>query len=250
MKRWLLKLTIFVLFILSVGILASADPINTKYGMPRAEHVIDKGYYVISYNYDYKIPNFVAYHLSKYDLVRKLKRSGRWKEETAVPVEYRATSADYRRSGYDKGHLCPSADMSRSLKSMQATFCYSNCAPQVGRGFNRDIWEKLEEKVRTWAKEKGEVWIYTGVFFDHSGSHEYIGNHVGVPEHWYKIVFCPPDQVIAFELDNKAYPDRNFMQYMTPVKQIEKETGLDFLNKVDKKIQDRIEALKENGEWN
>ena len=249
MKRWLLKLTVFVLFSLSVGIFASADSINTKYGMPKAEHVIDKGYYAISYNYEYKVPNFVAYHLSRIDLLRKLKRSGRWKVDLAVPAEYQATSSDYRRSGYDKGHLCPSADMVRSPKAMQATFCYSNCAPQVGRGFNRDIWEKLEEKVREWAQEKGDVWIYTGVFFDRSDD-KYIGNHVGVPEHWYKIVFCPPDQVVAFEMDNKAYPDNNFRQYEVPVKEIEKETGLEFLDKVDKKTRDRIEALKENGEWN
>lgn len=250
MKKRLLKLTFLSLFYLSTGTLASADPFNTKYGMPKAEHVIDKGYYVISYNYNYKIPNFVAYHLSKADLTSTFKRNGRWKAETAIPVEYRATSSDYSRSGYDKGHLCPSADMARSLDSMQATFVYSNCAPQVGRGFNRDIWEKLEEKVRKWAKEKGDVWIYTGVFFDSSGNHKYIGKQIGVPEHWYKIVFSPPDQVIAFEMDNKAYPDKNFMQYITPVKEIEKETGLDFLNKLDKKTQDRIEAMKENGEWN
>lgn len=224
--------------------------INGKWGLPSEDNLIDKGTYVISYNNDYKIPNWVCYHLSKSDLNNTLKRSGQWKVEKDVAPEYQATGKDYSKSGYDKGHLCPSADMARSLKTMQATFVYSNCAPQVGAGFNRGIWKNLEDQVRTWTKDKGEVWIYTGVFFDKGVDPKTIGNHVGVPPHWYKIVFAPPSSLIAFQFDNKVYKGQDFKAEEIPVKTIEQETGLSFLENLDKKTRDQIEAQKESGDWN
>jgi endonuclease G, mitochondrial len=235
--------------------LAASSPVDTgingQWGLPSDENLIDKGTYVISYNNDYKIPNWVCYHLSKSDLDHTLKRNGQWKVEKDVAPEYQATSADYSKSGYDKGHLCPSADMVRSLKAMQATFVYSNCAPQVGAGFNRAIWMYLETQVRKWAQDKGEVWIYTGVFFDKDGEPKTIGpHHVGIPPHWYKIVFSPPNSLVAFQFDNKAYKGRDFKAEEIPVKTIEQETGLSFLDKLDKKTRDKIEAQKESGDWN
>eukprot|EP01047_Picozoa_sp_COSAG01_P044704 COSAG01_NODE_4066_length_5385_cov_159.277336_3_plen_73_part_00 len=51
---------------------------------------------------------------------------------------FRAKLSDYRRSGYDRGHMCAAADMKASQHSMDSTFLLTNIAPQVGEGFNRD----------------------------------------------------------------------------------------------------------------
>jgi len=259
MKKYLL----FILLMPSFLFGATTLSIHEKYGLPSDENLIKKGTYILSYDLDYKIPNWVAYHLSKADLENTLTRSGTWKVETKVDSEYRAKASDYSKSGYDKGHLCPSADMARSAKTMQSTFCYSNCAPQVGKGFNRDMWEMLEEQVRAWAKAKKDVWIFAGVYFDPDNPNgegdstvKTIGNGVGVPPHWYKIIYAPngpspnDDEVIAFEFENIAYPDTKFREHEVTVRQIEDETGLDFLNKLPKAVQDKLETKKEVETWN
>ncbi len=62
-----------------------------------------------------------------------------------------ATPADYRSSGYDRGHLVPAADMAFSAEAMSATFVMSNISPQA-RNFNNGVWRELEELTRSWAK--------------------------------------------------------------------------------------------------
>lgn len=62
------------------------------------------------------------------------------------------TLADYSGSGYDRGHLCPAADMKLNQTSMSETFFLSNMSPQ-GAGFNRGIWSSVEDQVRKWAIE-------------------------------------------------------------------------------------------------
>jgi endonuclease G, mitochondrial len=146
---------------------------------------------------------------------------------------------------------------------MQSTFVYSNCAPQVGKGFNQAMWKYLEDQVREWAKEKGDVWIFTGVYFEPDDSNGVgdsnvttIGNGVGVPPHWYKVVYAPngpspaDDELIAFKFENKAYTGKDFKAHEVTVRQIEDETGLDFLNKLSKAVQDKLETKKEVGSWN
>jgi endonuclease G len=54
---------------------------------------------------------------------------------------------DYEKSGYDRGHLAPAADMGFSKITMAESFYYSNMSPQVP-GFNRGIWKQLEEQTR------------------------------------------------------------------------------------------------------
>jgi len=72
-----------------------------------------------------------------------------------------ATNVDYQGSGYDRGHLAPAGDMSWSSQTMEESFFYSNMSPQVP-GFNRGIWERLEDQVREWAIENQDIYVVTG----------------------------------------------------------------------------------------
>lgn len=49
----------------------------------------------------------------------------------SVHVFHRATNADYRGSGFDRGHLAAAANHKWSQKAMEDTFYLSNVAPQV-----------------------------------------------------------------------------------------------------------------------
>ena len=72
-----------------------------------------------------------------------------------------ATTGDYRRSGYDRGHLAPAADMAFSRQTMADSFFMSNMSPQKP-AFNREIWKDLEALVRSFAITEQKIVVVTG----------------------------------------------------------------------------------------
>jgi len=76
-----------------------------------------------------------------------------------------AVLADYKGSGYDRGHLCPAGDMKLDQHAMDETFFMSNLSPQTP-AFNRDKWRELEEQVRKWGRQYDMTFIATGPILD------------------------------------------------------------------------------------
>lgn len=54
-------------------------------------------------------------------LTKAAKRGDDFREDPEIPTGS-ATLADYRRSGYDRGHLAPAADMAFSVRTMSDSF--------------------------------------------------------------------------------------------------------------------------------
>ena len=78
----------------------------------------------------------------------------------------KAYSNDYTKSGYDRGHMAPAADMKWSKQAMAESFYMSNICPQKPQPEPRRL-EDLEEKSRQWAKKYGAVYIACGPVYDH-----------------------------------------------------------------------------------
>ena len=78
--------------------------------IPRQEQIIRHKGYTVSYNKDLKIPNWVSYELTRQETKGKEKRGDNFIADPLVKGAI-ATNADYARSGYDKGHMAPAADM-------------------------------------------------------------------------------------------------------------------------------------------
>lgn len=111
--------------------------------------LIYRSAYVTSYNRRDRNPNWVAEHLTVDSLKRGDdvdRQKSNFKEDDGVPPQFRAKLADYFRSGFDRGHMVPAADVRNSQVSMDETFYLTNIAPQVGEGFNRDC--KITEMMR------------------------------------------------------------------------------------------------------
>jgi endonuclease G len=73
-------------------------------------------------------------------------------------------SADYRnykKSGYDKGHLCRAGDRNFNKEAFDETFYTSNISPQK-HDFNSGIWNTLEQKVSYWAIKYESIYVVTG----------------------------------------------------------------------------------------
>ena len=124
------------------------------------EQIIYHTGFTLSYNEAHEQASWVAYELTSNELIKKVNRSDNFKQDPKVETGS-ALLSDYVRSGYDRGHLAPAADMSWSQITMEESFYMSNISPQKP-GFNRGIWKKLESYVRQWAYDNESIYVVTG----------------------------------------------------------------------------------------
>ena len=147
--RWNFLLLIYILFSL-FGLSAAEPPQydNLALGIPgKCDTLIDRPGYALGYIEYHEQAAFVIYKLTAREaLTKEAQRTNRFRRDPEIPTGS-ATTADYRRSGYDRGHLAPAADMAFSVQTMADSFFMSNMSPQKP-AFNRGIWKRLEEQVR------------------------------------------------------------------------------------------------------
>ena len=202
--------------------------------------VIQHTIYALSYNETHEQADWVAYKLYKNSINDSVKRKDDFRIDPKV-ITSSATLSDYKKSGYDRGHLAPAKAMSFSKETMSESFYMSNMSPQKP-SFNRGIWKKLEEKVRSWILISDSLYVVTGPVLDKKlGS---IGvNNVSIPRAYYKAILrFKNSQImgIGFLLNNKksSLPLNSFT---TPIDSIEIVTGLDFFYQLNDSIENRVE---------
>lgn len=138
----------------------------------------------------------------------QMKRMGEF-HESDQPQNTRAWLSDYRRSGFDRGHMAPSADMS-NMRSQQESFNLINIVPQ-NHEQNAGVWANIEHAVRGLAR-KEPVYVITGVLFE-GAQVGFLQNRVGIPTHMYKLVYIPrTNQAKAYVVANHAQAKVEFME--------------------------------------
>ncbi|TAJ34420.1 MAG: DNA/RNA non-specific endonuclease [Nitrospirae bacterium] len=225
----------------------------TKMGIPSEQGtpLCRKGY-ALAYNPENKTPDWVAEHLTKDKASAHMGRKNYFAPDPDLPQGARAELVDYKRSGFDRGHMAPAGDMRWDLEAYKESFYLSNMVPQVGRGMNQGIWKDLEEMVRQWALTRGELYIYTGPVYDEAlDAVETIGDdEVAIPTHLFKIVYDPKrKEAIAFLMPNEPLRTEDMPKYLVSVDRVEKKTGFDFLSALSQQEQRRIESKKAVGLW-
>ena len=200
---------------------------HVVYGIPGPEdQLLCREGYTVGYNYDRKVPSWVAYRLTPVSVNKKFKRSNKFKADTEIPAQYRSTLSDYKGSGYDRGHMAASATVDSSYNSLMESFLLSNMTPQLP-GLNRQGWRYLESYIREWTNERSKLYVVTGVMF--KGEHGVIGHGVYVPTHFYKVVFDPDGQdAIAFLVPHRRLKKEELPVFIVCVDEIEQRTGLDY----------------------
>lgn len=203
--------------------------------------------YAVGYNYDTKNADWVAYHITAESVNITNKRSNSFKEDTEMPDYARSTLADYKGSGYDRGHLAPSATMDFTRESMKQSFLMSNMSPQLP-GFNRVGWRVLEEHVRDLANEYNELYVVTGPIYE--GNEGTIGNGVVIPSAFYKVILDPSfDEAIAFIVPHRDVSSSELANFITTIDEVERQTGLDFFAQTPDSIEDNMESVKWEEMW-
>jgi endonuclease G len=237
---------VFAIFLLIASTLVFSKSVD--YLPVPSNDLVKHTYYTLSYNEKYEQANWVYYSLTDSMVINGgSERSNKFKVDKLVSTGS-AKSTDYTKSGYDRGHLCPAADMDFNPIAMEESFLMSNICPQAP-DFNRGIWKELETEVRSWAKKEHKLYVVTGpVFNDNKGT---IGSdEVLVPGYFFKILYEETDQpkIIAFVFPNRK-SDRPLADFAVTIDEAEKLTGFDFFSQIPDELENKLESRVDLSGW-
>ena len=255
----------------------TAIPSNENYlmGNPNAatnvesntdNYLLEKKQYVLSYNNTLGRSNWVSWRLAK-EWLANTPRQDNFRPDDKLPASYyKAGSGAFANSGFDRGHLCPSADRDGSVADNSETFTMTNMIAQ-SPNVNQKNWADLENYSRDLVGKGNELYIIAGGYGEGgSGSNggttkRLDGGKVIVPSNCWKIVLIMADQsgsdvervaadtrVIAIDIPNKQSNGLDsWGNYRVSVRDIEARTGFDFFKSLPKNIQDAIEVNVDKG---
>jgi endonuclease G len=224
---------------------ASTDPNN---------YLLVNNYYALSYNRDKGTPNWVAWRISKTEL-GDLPRPNPdpFRPDARLPKDWKpVTPSDYTGSGFDRGHMCPSADRSGSADGMSETFLMSNMVPQTG-DLNRGVWARFEGYLRTLVTRGSDVYIISGVY----GEKGKLKKKVTVPTNTWKIAVVVPagkavsaidedTRVVVVDMPNvKGIQNADWQTYRATISDIEQKTGYKFLSTLSPNLQNALKNKKD-----
>lgn len=211
--------------------------------------------FVLSYNEEYEQPDWVAYTLDLKELnTQNTGRTENFREDPEIATGS-ATLADYRGSGYDRGHNLSSANRNSSVELNDATFLMSNMSPQIHR-FNAGLNLNAENKERDIARYFGEnggsqLYVATGPVF--SKNMKTIGeNKVAVPEAFYKVWLVQTKEgnwISIGMILPQEYKDGTVRNYLHSVNEIEEISGINFFPNLNDKIEEEVESQNNYKNW-
>lgn len=214
------------------------------------EQIIHHDALALSYNEDHEQANYVVHMVTKDILAGNVSRTNDFRLDPKVAT-VTADSADYWDSGYDRGHLAPSADFRWSQKALSQSYFYSNMTPQRPE-LNRESWARLENLVREFAVDAGEVMVVTGpVLRDDLPKIPQGSMRVSIPKLYFKVVvdlYGEEKRGIAFIMEN-AEAKYRLMDYAVSIDSVESLTGIDFFPALDDETEYAIEANNDYNVW-
>ncbi|XP_077417888.1 endonuclease G, mitochondrial [Vanacampus margaritifer] len=215
-----------------------------KYGFPSLSNVHTRESYVSSYDPRTRTPAWVIERLGGDTLLGTADRKRcDFKEDDSVHVFHRATNADYKGSGLDRGHMAAAANHKGSQKAMDDTFYLTNVAPQNPH-LNQNAWNNLEKLCRSLTKRYANVYVCTGPLYlprQEADGKLYVryqvvgGNHVAVPTHFFKILILERGgqdgvELRSYVLPNQPVDDKIPLErFLVPIESIERASGLLFV---------------------
>lgn len=256
------RLPIYSILFVALSILsqnsALAESVHLVLGNPtkaksdatmKDNFLIEREQYALSYNNDKGTPNWVAWQVSK-DWLGDVDRHS-FKQDKSLPAAfYQVKITDYKKSDYDRGHLCPSADRNKSTTDNKATFLMSNMIPQRA-ALNRGPWKKLESYCRDLVRRGNTICIYAGGY----GQQKKLKGKIVAPKRCWKVIVILPKKdanadditedtrVIAVDMPNhKTIWSQDWTMYLTTVDSIEDKAEIDLLANVPDDVEEKIES--------
>jgi endonuclease G len=214
--------------------------------------ILDHGVYVVSYNRNLNVPNWVSWKLDASDL-GDADRQNNFRSDDDLPGDvFRVAPKDYSKSGYDKGHMCPSAQRTATVETNSLTFLMTNMQPQV-HALNGGPWSRLESFERKLADEQNkDVYIVAGGIFD--AKPRRTEHKIAIPRANFRITLVldhgqelsdvtTDTPLYAVEMPNDdTASDHKWTDFRVKVDRIERDTGYDFLSKLPDEVEKRLES--------
>lgn len=221
-----------------------------EYGSPsQSDYIAARKGYVVGFNAKTHNPDWVAYRLTRDKVDNpKASRVNDFRADPEIPAS--AQLEDYRRSGYDRGHMAPAGSMKSSAQEMSESFLLTNMCPQNNR-MNSGAWNRIEEWVRRRAVDEKSLYVITGPIYDAEAEARTIGaTGVRVPDYFFKVVLdeTPPKKMIAFIAANKDSKNRPW-QFAVTVDEVEEATGFDFFTELEDAEESRLESTFDLNDW-
>jgi endonuclease G, mitochondrial len=217
-------------------------------------YLMEKQQYSMSYSRDNGGPNWVSWHLDT-SWLGSAPRQDDFRADTTLPSGwYRVQATDYSGSGFDRGHMCPSADRTVTVTANSATFLMTNMIPQLPAN-NQGVWANLESYSRTLVSQGNELYIISG---GHGLQYFIANGHVAVPAQTWKVIIVLPvgsndvsrvttsTRTIAVVMPNSGSIGSDWRAYRVSVDQVEAIAGFDFFSNVSSGIQAVIEGRVDN----
>lgn len=223
---------------------------HLPFGVPKGgrDVILDRKYFVVGFDPRIHLARWVAWKLERADL-GSIARTSAFHPDPSQPW---VQDSYFVKTGYDRGHLCPSADRTATEEANRSTFVLTNVHPQLHE-LNAGPWEDLEKKERELARAGHVVYVVAGGLFDASDplimSHE-----IPVPESSFKVIVVlepgegasavtASTQTIAAIMPNDASVKRRpYADFTTTIRSIEEKSGYDFEPELPRALQDVLEA--------
>ena len=193
--------------------------------------------YSFLYSEKYEIPIYIKYTINKSDVTGPFERTNKFKQDKSIPT-LSANLSDYRKSGYDRGHMKPAAVSKGSQLDMDQSFLMSNICPQLPE-FNRIGWKKIESKVRSLLVNQDSLIVYTGPVL--SGIDTFIGpDSVGIPKYFYKAILYGDSTKAHGYLCPHERLDQDISKYLVTIDSIEAVIGINLYPGLDELLESRL----------
>ncbi|NES83354.1 MAG: DNA/RNA non-specific endonuclease [Moorea sp. SIO2B7] len=218
------------------------NPSNADYD-DLNNYLIPKEQFVISYNCSRNEANWVSWTVNA-SYLGDIERQDDFRPDPDVPC-YQVTPSDYRRSGYDRGHIAPSADRDSNAEDNSATFLMSNMMPQSPSN-NREVWRELESYERYLIQELGNKAVY--IVAGPLGNIGTIGNGVVIPNSTWKAILVingngNPSQMITVNMpNNESIKHTDWRDYLVTVDELENLTGYDLFAELPDQVEEELES--------
>jgi endonuclease G, mitochondrial len=186
-----------------------------------------------------RTPLWSAEYLTRLRLTKAkgLPRVNDFHPERQLPAFERAELRDYARSGFDRGHLAPSADMPSPSAQLES-FSLANIIPQDS-GNNRSLWAAIESVVRKETRQRGRLYVVTGPLFI-GDTLKSLKGRVLIPSHIFKAVYDPGRKEAAVYLVTNESVDS---YQVISVKELRSIAGIDVFPHVPEQIKGRVMKL-------
>jgi endonuclease G, mitochondrial len=203
------------------------------------DYELSYSYYNLCYSMTHRQSLIAIHELNKAQIKGKQARTNDFRVDSRVsnPVE----PNEYKRSGYDRGHLVPAADMKLNTTAMSETFYMTNMSPQDS-SFNSGIWNALEGYVRNEVLKSGSAIVITAPVLLKTEIYSMTRSKISIPSYYYKIIyFYESGFMKAYLIPNEHSRGLKFHQFQVSVDEIEKLTDIDFFSELEDELENSLE---------